>query len=265
MSNSLKKLLSPYTYTGTALLVAGTMLSLTASLIFGIVWLTAFGLSMIILGIILIALGRCLPRLSPELARLLFASGSDTMSDLLEELGITTKAIYLPVSMTDGKARALIPLNSRSLPRLPDKFPQQRLITRFGPNPDDAGLLVATPGTPALEMLGQKPGATSDELESALTGLFHGILDMAQSIAVSARDQTIMVELVKFEYDAHIDMSSKSLGSPPAAMVAAVAAEAWGKPVIILSEKRGSGRYCIELRVLSLHEKGISGRGHVEP
>jgi Ca2+/Na+ antiporter len=95
MSNPLNKILNPYINTGAALVTTGILLSLTASLIFEIVWLTAFGLSMIILGVILIALGRSLPRLSPELARLLFTSGSDTISDLLEELGITAKAIYL--------------------------------------------------------------------------------------------------------------------------------------------------------------------------
>jgi hypothetical protein len=264
MSSSLKKLLNPYIYTGAALLTAGIMLSLAASFILSIIWLTAFGLSMIILGVILMALGRSLPRLSPELARLLFANGSDTMSDLLEELGITAKAIYLPASMTAGKARALIPINTRSLPLLPDKFTQQRLITRFGPNPDDIGLLITTPGTSALEILGQKPSANSGELESTLTALFHGVLDMAQSVTVSVRDETIIVELAKLEYTADKNMASKSLGSPPAAMVAAVAAEAWGKPVMVVSEKRISSKYYIELRELNLAEKKISGRGHIE-
>ena len=62
---------NPYSWTGLSLLVAGSLVSLSAYFILSLTWLTALGISMLILSFILLALGRTIPKLSPEASVLL--------------------------------------------------------------------------------------------------------------------------------------------------------------------------------------------------
>ena len=109
---------NPYTWAGLGLLVAGSLVSLSSYFILLLTWLTALGISMLILSFILFALGRTIPKLPPEVSALLLETGIDNIATIVEELGIRTKAIYLPSSLTSGRPQALIPLHSNpSLPR----------------------------------------------------------------------------------------------------------------------------------------------------
>ena len=103
---------NPYTWTGLALLIAGVMVSLPAYFIFHVIWLTALGICMLILSLILIALGKAIPKLPPEVCGLILETGIDNIATLIEELGIKTKAIYLPSSLASDRPRAFIPLHS---------------------------------------------------------------------------------------------------------------------------------------------------------
>lgn len=240
---------NPYTWAGLGLLIAGSLVSLSAYFIFLLTWLTALGICMLILSLILLALGRTIPKLPPEVCGLLLETGIDNMASIVEELGIRTKAVYLPSSLNSGRPQALIPLHSNpSLPHINKALPH-RLIARYGAGPDDIGLLLSTIGSTAVGLLESRPGPTSVELESALTSLFTGILGVADRTRVVCNENHIKVEIHNPRIENKDTWSHQCLGGPLASVVAAVAAEAWDKPVTIKQEEHHRGKYSIELEV----------------
>ena len=205
---------------------------------------------MLILSFILLALGRTIPKLPPEVCGLLLETGIHNIATLIEELGIRNKAVYLPSALTHGRPQALIPLHSN--PPLPpiDKTLPQRLIVRYGASPNDIGLLLSTVGSTAISMLESKPGPTSAGLESALTSLFTGILSVADGVKVTHHENHIKVEIHNPRIENRNTWSHHCLGGPLASIVASVAAEAWGRPVIIKQEEPQGRKYFVELEVM---------------
>ncbi len=241
---------NPYTWSGLGLLIAGGLISLPAYFIFHLIWLTALGMCMLILSFILIALGKAIPKLPPEVCGLLLETGIDNIATLIEELGIKTKAIYLPSSLASDRPRAFIPLHSNgSRPEITRALPQ-RLIARYGASPEDIGLLISTIGSTATSMLESKPGANPDELESALTSLFTGRLGVADGTRVICHNNHIKVEINKPRLENVASWSHQCLGGPLATVVASIAAEAWDKPITIKQEEQVNGKYYIELEVI---------------
>jgi len=241
---------NPYIWAGLGLLVAGSLAFLSSQFILLLTWLSALGISMLILSIILLALGRTIPKLPPEVSGLLLETGIDNIATIIEELGIRGKAIYLPSSLTSGKPQALIPLHSNPSPSPVTKTLPQRLIVRYGASPDDVGLLVSTTGTTAVGMLESRPGPTSAELESSLTSLFTGILGVADGARVIYRENHIGVEIYNPRIENKTTWFHQCLGGPLASVVASLAAEAWNRPVTINQEEHHKGKYSIELEVL---------------
>jgi hypothetical protein len=241
---------NPYTWSGLGLLIAGGMVFLPAYFIFHLIWLTALGICMLILSFILIALGKAVPKLPPEVCGLLLETGINNMATLIEELGIKTKAIYLPSSLASDRPRAFIPLHSNgSKPTITKALPQ-RLIARYGASPEDIGLLISTIGSTATGMLESKPGTTPAELESALTSLFTGRLGVADGTRVVCHDGHIRVEINKPRLENGASWSHQCLGGPLASVVASIAAEAWDKPITIKQEEHLNGKYSVELEVI---------------
>jgi len=239
-----------YTWSGLSLLIAGILLSSSAYIILNLTWLTAMGICMLILSFILMTLGRTVPKLSPEVCSLLLETGVDNIASIAEELGLRSKALYLPASLTSDQPKALVPLHSNSsLPSI-DKALPRRFIVRYGNQPDDVGLLISTIGSTAIAMLEFKPGPSAAELESALNYLFSGCLGIADGAMVFQLDNTIKVEIKRPRFDNHANWSYQCLGEPLASIVATVAAEAWSKPVTITHEKLQKGKCYIELEVI---------------
>jgi hypothetical protein len=240
---------NPYTWTGFGLLTAGLLVSITGYFVFQLIWLAALGICMLILAFILIALGKAVPRLPPEVCGLLLETGIENIATLIEELGIKTKAIYLPSSLSGDCPRAFLPLHSNgSRPQITRALPR-RLLARYGAGPEDIGLLISTIGSTAMTLLETKPGATPAELESALTSLFTGRLGVADRTRVICHNGTIKVEIDKPRLENGTSWSHQCLGGPLATVVASVAAEAWNKPMTISREEQNNGKYCIELEV----------------
>ncbi len=238
-----------YTWAGLGLLIAGGLITLPAYFIFHLIWLTALGICMLILSFILIALGKAVPKLPPEVCSLLLETGVDNIASLIEELGIKSKAIYLPSSLAGKYPRAFIPLHSNgSHPEITKALPK-RLIARYGSSPEDIGLLISTIGSAATGMLESKPGATPDELEAALTSLLIGRLGVASSTRVICNNNHINVEIFKPRLENGASWSHQCLGGPLATVVASVAAEAWDKPMTISQEVQVNGKYSVELEV----------------
>lgn len=241
---------NPYTWSGTGLLIAGILVSPVAYFILALTWLTALGISMLILSLILLALGRTIPKLPPEVCRLFLETGNDNMAVIVEELGIRTRAIYLPSSLTGGQPQALLPLHSNSsLPVIKHALPR-RLIVKYGDGPDDIGLLLSTIGSTAVSMLDYRPGHTSAELESALTSLFTGILGIADRTKVVYPDENrIQVEIIKPRIESKVTLYHRCLGGPLVSIVASVAAEAWDRPITVKREEHQKEKCLIELEV----------------
>jgi hypothetical protein len=240
-----------YTYAGFGLLIAGSLISPVAYFILHLSWLAALGISMLILSFVLLALAKTIPRLSPEICSLLLETGIDNIATVIEELGIKNKAVYLPSSLTnDRRPRALVPLHARSaLPTITKALPQ-RLIVRYGTNPDDVGLLLSTIGSTAFAMLDSKPDPNSIEIESALNTLFAGRLGVADGTSVICNGEHVRVEINNPHLENGASWSHHCLGGPYASVIASIAAEAWNKPVTITHEQYLKGKFFVEVRVI---------------
>ena len=241
---------NPYSQLGWGLLLTGIALIPTSHLLLRSIPITALGISLVILGAICLALGRTRPRIPPEVSKLLMETGLENLGSLLEELGIKSKGVYLPSSLTTGKPRALIPLhNNPQFPKIAEPLPQ-RLIVSCGSNPEDVGILVTTIGSNIIDMLEIKPGPDSDEIATALTTILVGTLDIADSIKVSLDDRTAMVSIFHPRLEYKNSWLEQTLGSPIASIVASVLTEALGKPVMVKGEQSKRGENLIELEIL---------------
>jgi hypothetical protein len=241
---------NPYTWSGLGLLVVGGLIAISAYFVFGLVWLTATGICMLILAFILVAVGKAIPKLPPEVCGLLLETGIDNIATLIEELGIKTKAIYLPSSLSSDRPRAFIPLNANGSKPIIARALPQRLIVRYGGSPEDIGLLISTIGSTAAGLLEFKPRADADELQTALTSLLTGRLGVAEGTRVTCRNNHVSVEINKPNLDSGHSWSHQCLGGPLTSIVASIVAEAWDRPITIRQEEQSAGKYYIELEVI---------------
>lgn len=242
-----------YTLLGLALFLAGVALTPVSYSLLHSTPLTASGLSLLILGAVSFVLGRTRPRLSPEASAILLDTGLENIGVILEELGLKSKAVYLPSSMSGGRPQALMPLHTNgngthlhiagSLPR--------RLIVKYGSEPDEVGLLVSTVGSAAVGMLEGKPGETMEEIESSLSLMLEGILDLADGVRVNGTGDTIMVSVSNPRLEYRRTVLYDYLGSPLASIVASLVSEALDKPTMIVREAWEKGKTIIELKALS--------------
>jgi hypothetical protein len=242
---------NPYRVLGLGLCLAGTIFAPISYFIIGSVPLTAVGISAIIIGFTCIALANARPYISPEACEVILKTGMENTAALLEELGIRNKAVYLPSSMRDGHPQALIPLGEdRDIQRVKGKIPG-RLIVRYGVNPDDMAIAVTTPGSINIDMLETKPGPTSGEIETAVTYILTGLLDIANSVTVNLSDTQVNVEINGPRLHYEDIWYYRCLGSPIASIVAAISSEALEKPIRIKEEDYSKGKSRIILEVLS--------------
>lgn len=241
---------NPYVWAGFGLLIAGGLISATAYFVFNVVWLTALGIAMLILSFICLALGRTIPKLSPEVSALFLETGNENLASLIEELGIKAKAVYLPSSLAHGRPKALIPLHSNpALPAITDTLPE-RLIVKYGPGADDVGLLVTTPGSTAVGMLESVPESTLPNLEAALTSLLRGVLGIADGTTVLSNGDGILVEVRNVRLESRPTSTHATVGGPLASIVASVAAEVLGKPVVIRQDEKRGTRQSVTLTIV---------------
>jgi hypothetical protein len=181
----------------------------------------------------------------------MFQTGIENIAALLEELGLSGKAIYLPRSMRDGRSQALVPLRQNSAFARSNHKIAGRLIVRYGHNPDDLGIALTTPGSVCLDTLEVELGPASDVIAAALTHVLVGMLDLASSVSLNASDGKINIEVSNPKLGHENVWFYRSLGSPLASIAATVACESLDKPVTVVSEGNLNGKNVIELEVLS--------------
>ncbi len=236
-----------YRTLGLGLSLAGTIFAPVSYFIIGSTPFAAIGISAIIIGFTCIALANTRPAISPEACQLILKTGMENTGALLEELGLRSKAIYLPSSMRDGHPQALIPLvDGKDIETVRGKIPG-RLIVRYGVNPDDMAIAVTTPGSINIDMLESKPEPTSDGIEAAVTYILTGLLDLASSVFVTMSDSQVNVEVSGARLHYEDVWYYRCLGSPVASIAAAVSSEALGKPVRIKEEDYSKGKSTITL------------------
>ncbi len=212
--------------------------------------LTALGFSTVIVGGVSLALGRGQPKIPAQASEILLQSGMENISAIVEELGLKSKAVYLPSSMTAGKPQALIPMHSNPHPpQLGTIVLPKRLIVKYGPQPEDMGLLVTTPGSAVAGMVTAKSDSIEGDLEAALTLVLVGTTSFADGARVTKEDEVIRVEISNPRLEYRKMWVYESLGSPLASIVASVVAEVLNKPVSVDSEQYSKGKCVIELKL----------------
>lgn len=242
---------NPYRILGLGLCLAGAIFAPISYFIISSVPLTAVGISTLIVGFVCIVLANTQPYISPEASELMLQTGMENIAALLEELGLRSKAIYLPSTMRDGHSQALVPLvDGREIQLVKGKIPG-RLIVRYGANPDDIAIAVTMPIRINIDMLETKPGPTSDEMEAVMADILIGVLDIASSVTVQMTDARIDVEVNGSKLHYEDIWYYQCLGSPMASIVAALSCEALGKPVRLREESFSKGKSSIALEVLS--------------
>ncbi|MFC2005863.1 hypothetical protein ACFLVG_02745 [Chloroflexota bacterium] len=242
---------NPYRMLGFGLCVASSIFVPVSYFILGSVPLTAVGVSTLVIGFTCIVLANTRPYISPEACELILKTGMQNTAALLEELGLRTKAVYLPSTMRDGYPQALIPLvDNKEIQKVKGKIPG-RLIVRWGANPGDMAIAVTTPGSMNIDMLETKPGPTADEIQVAASYILVGLLDLANSVTVNMVDTRVDVEVSGSRLHYEDIWYYRCLGSPIASIIAAISSEALGKPVRIKEEDYSKEKTRIIVEVLS--------------
>ena len=240
----------PYQMFGMGFAVAGAIFAPVAYFLINSIPLTVIALSSVMIGLTGIALAASRPQISPEAAQMILETGMENTAALLEELGLISKAVYLPSAMRIGNAQALIPLNGDiDVNRIKDKIPR-RLIVRWGDNPGDIAIAVTAPGGTGLNRLEIKPGPTSSEIEQAATYVLVGLLDIADSIEVHLSNKQFIIEVNGPKLHYENVWYYQCLGSPIASIVASIACDGIGKPVRIAEENYRQHKSTIRLEVL---------------
>ena len=242
---------NPYILLSIGLCATGIWLALIAHLLLKSTPLTSLGVSLVILGAVSFVLGRTRPEISPEVSALLLETGLENIAAIVEELGLSSKAVYLPSSMTNGQPKALIPLHSNNSLSPIERALPGRLIVKYGPNTEDIGLLITTPGSATVKMLETASASTPAEMENALSSILTGVLDMVNTVRVVMTDENVTIEVSNPQLKYENLRLYECLGSPLASIVAALVAENLDKPVVVEREinKKNKNNYVIELRI----------------
>ena len=233
------------------LVLTGILLSCVSYFVLSSTPLTALGISALMLAGVSFAIGSGQPKISPEASAIFLQSGLENISALVEELGLKSKAIYLPSSMTSGKPQALIPLHSNPLSLQLGKivFPK-RLIVKHGSNAEDLGLLVTTPGSAVSSLVASKSDSTDGDLESALTSVLAGTVNLADGAKVATDNDVVRVEVSNPRLEDAKMWIYESLGTPLASIVASVIAQILDKPVMVEDEQYSGGKCVLRLKLL---------------
>jgi hypothetical protein len=240
---------NPYILLGIGLILAGIWLAPIAYILLESAPLSALGISLIILGAVCFVLGRTRPNVSPEVSSLLLETGLENISSIIEELGLSSKAIYLPSSMTNGRPKALIPLHLNSALPLIERTLPNRLIVKYGPKPENIGLLITTPGSATTKIQESATASTAVEMEHVLSYVLAGVLDMVNTVRVSMNEERVIIEVYNPQMEYERLQLHECLGSPLASIIAALVAENLNKPIVVEREVVDKNKSVIELGV----------------
>ena len=227
-----------YTELGSVLMVAGGGVLGASLMLLRSYAGASTGIALLVVGLVIAVLGLSAKTMSPELSELLARTGYENLARLLEELGLRTRAVYLPSAMCGGRVRALIPVSADGDVGSIRHRIEDRLIVEYGEEPDQIGLLVATPGSVAVESMSLGPGVTIDDLTVELTRLAVSSLRIATGVVLHELGSRVEVHFSDESVPTGWRSSATEdcIGSLSASIAAALLAQARGCGVTIESE-----------------------------
>jgi len=230
---------------GIFLLTFGVLVSVISYLI-GIVAMLAFGLACFLIGIMTLYI----PGSEDPVTRLVteteFSSLQNT-ENLLEELDLDQKGIYIPVSGLGVSPKVFVPMAlTPATIRPPVGLNQsRRVFVSVGGNPEDRGILLESPGTQILAVI-ERVAHTDlskvgiNDLRNHLeTGLQTLRLARVTQFQPSESSVSVGMELGTLDMDEKLRNSaprlSAQVGAPIVSATAAAVSKATGKYVTIKS------------------------------
>jgi hypothetical protein len=240
-----------YKVLGLILLILGICLTPVAYIIMSSIFLTAIGLSIIILGITSIGLAERKIVTSSGSNLVIVEQINENNASILSRLKFKNKAIYLPRELNNGKSRVFIPLMKEDDIGAIENILRRQFTIRHLPNSEDNAIIVTTPGNISLDMLQNTPGYTADEIRAAITFILTNTMNSAQKVKVNLANSKIEVEILRPENTSGETVFHPCLGGPTSSIVAAVCSEASKKPVRIIDENNLQRCNKITVEVLS--------------
>jgi len=251
-----------YRWLGIAFVLFGLSLS-TVSFLVQATPFTGLGLSSFLIGLLLMYVPTERP-VSPQLVSAFCASSLLNLNMLLEELGIDSRAVYLPKKEESHQPHAFLPLirNSDSVSMFLKSFENSGLFVVRGQNPHQSGLLLIPPGNSLATLIEQESGidfsnVRLDEIEDTLrTGLVEA-LEIAEDVRVIFINGTVRVEVGPLISEEFCYMQSKvarslcsQVGCPLCSAVICAVTKAAKRPVSVVKILALRGRkVSIELRL----------------
>lgn len=224
-----------YNAFGTVLALTGAALATFSYFILLNIPLTALGIGAVIVGFsIVITPVNPVPTQS---IRSLVENSVVNIERLLEELGVTSKAYFIPSE--DGRVYAYIPLAGNKTP--PEKPSKPKGITV---EVNGKTFMVLVP--PSANLIKVEEGGS---LEAVLNEVLVDLTEFCDSVKVG-EGEVITIELNKPRASEGAGRFRRVMGSVEASIAASVAAATLGRPVHIESEVDEKSKRFITLRVL---------------
>ena len=239
-----------YITIGFCMITFGSLFGTVSYFVLSSTPLTSLGVSAIIIGCVLIAIGIGSPIGPPDISNLMFESSLENISALIEEMGLKSNAIYLPSSMVEKGPLALIPLKNTPLDaKITSKIPR-RFIVKYGRGTEDLGILIATPGSIVARNNEIATTSTISDIEGLLNSIIANKMELADKIYVEESDNTLIIEALKPKFCEHQLLANKTLGSILTTIIASIIAEASGKPIMLHNEEKRRGKMIVKLKFL---------------
>jgi len=254
---------TPYRRLGIAFVSFGLSLTTVSFLIQAAVF-AGLGLASFLIGLLLIYIP--VERVvSPKLVSALCISSLVNLNSLLEELGVDSKAIYLPTKEGTHQPRAFLPLirNPDASLILAKRFEADGLLTVDTSDPHRSGIVLVPPGSSLLSFIEEESGidlynVSLDELGNVLrTGLAEAV-EIAEDVRVISTDGSVRVEVGPLMLEELCQMQSKvapslcsQVGCPLCSAVICAITKAAKRPVSVVKISSLAGRrVSIELKLL---------------
>ena len=254
---------APYRRLGVAFLLFGICLS-TVSFLIQAYLFAGLGLASFLMGLLLTYVPTERTA-SPQLVSAFCLSSLVNLNLLLEELGIDSKAIYLPTKKETRQLRAFLPLarNPNSSPVLMKRLDNGGLFIANGQDPQQSGLALVPPGSSLATLIEQESGiefenVRLDELENTLkAGLVEG-LEIVEDIRITFMNGSVRVEvgpLISEEiYETQWKVARSlcnQVGCPLCSAVICTITKAMKRPVSVIKISPLEGRkITMELKLL---------------
>ena len=237
---------APYRRLGIAFLIFGLGLS-TVSFLIQASLFASLGLASFLIGLLLIYIPTE-RTVSPQLVSASCLSSLVNLNSLLEELGVDSKAVYLPTRKEVHQPCAFLPLvrNLDSSSAFLKRLDEDGLFVVNSQDPHQSGLALVPPGSSLVTLIERESGIDFynerlDEIENALrTGLVEA-LEIAEDVRVMFMNESVLVEVGPLISEELCGMQSKvahslcsQVGCPLCSAVICAVTKAAKRPVSVI-------------------------------